>query len=161
MQAEFEFDKELHRFITMAIEIWPSFQTGIKHLHEIGHPKEDSFLPQRAYGNMTEPQFTQIVVADLFEFIMTHDIKEEDVEDYLYDILDLLMMDEELIGGSSNPASIQYMARYTHQVIEELQNGRNEKVVKFEEEVYQNVKQFRGQIVEDEHNHDDSEEEDD
>lgn len=53
----------------------------------------------------------------MVEFIMTHDVKEEDVEDYLYDILDLLMMEEQLMGGSNNPASIQYMARYTFAVI--------------------------------------------
>lgn len=106
MQAEFQFDKELHRFLAMAVDIWPSFQSGIKHLTEVAQPREDSFLPQRQYAHMTDRDFTDTVVSDLLEFIMTHDIKEEDLVDYLYDILDLLMMDEELVGGSSNPASI-------------------------------------------------------
>lgn len=106
MKAEFQFDKELHRFLTMAVEIWPSFQSGIKHLTEVTLTKEDSFLPQRPYAHMTDKDFTTTIINDLFEFIMNHDIKEEDLVDYLYDILDLLMMDEELVGGSSNPASI-------------------------------------------------------
>lgn len=87
------------------------------------------------------------MTTDLFEFIMTHDVRENDLYDYLADILDLLMMDEELSGGSSNPASIEFMARYAYQVIEELQTGKNTKVVSFEQDVYQNVKQFRGEIV--------------
>lgn len=90
----------------MAIDIWPSFQSGIKHLTEVSHPREDSFLPQRQYSHMNDRDFTNTIVTDLLDFIMNHDIKEEDMVDYLYDILDLLMMDEELVGGSSNPASI-------------------------------------------------------
>ncbi len=55
---------------------------------------------------------------DLVEFIMTHDVREEDLEDYLYDILDLLMMEEQTIVNSNNPTSIQYMSRYTFEVIQ-------------------------------------------
>lgn len=54
----------------------------------------------------------------MYDFIMTHDVTVDDINDYLYDIIDLLMMEEQLIGGSSNPASIDYMANYTHQVIQ-------------------------------------------
>jgi hypothetical protein len=37
---------------------------------------------------------------------MEHDVKEEDIQDYLYDILDLLMIDEQLSGAYKNPASV-------------------------------------------------------
>lgn len=40
------------------------------------------------------------------------------------------------------------MARLTIKVIEDLQNGSNDRVVKFQTEVYDNVKQFRGEVVE-------------
>lgn len=131
----------------MAIDIWPSFQSGIKHLAEVAQPQEDSFLPQRQYSRMTDREFTNTIVADLLDFIMNHDVKEEDLVDYLYDILDLLMMDEELVGGSSNPASIESMATLTIKIIEDLQNGSNDRVVKFQKEVYDNVKQFKGEVV--------------
>jgi hypothetical protein len=62
-------------------------------------------------------EFTRVIVGDIFEFIMTHDVKEKDIYDYLSDILEMLMMEEELIGGSTNPASIEYMSAYTYQVI--------------------------------------------
>lgn len=48
---------------------------------------------------------------------MEHDVKSQDIEDYLYDILDLLMIDEELSGAYRNPASVEYMADYTMRVI--------------------------------------------
>lgn len=53
MQAEVQFDKELFRFLAMAIDIWPAFQSGIKHLHDVSQPPEDSYIPQRSYSNMT------------------------------------------------------------------------------------------------------------
>ena len=90
---------------------------------------------------------------------MTHDVREEDLYDYLADILDLLMMEEQLTGGSSNPASIEFMATYAHRVIQELQDGKNGLVTAFERDVYLNVKQFRGEIVEDKNNQHSSEEE--
>ncbi len=136
----------------MAIEIWPTLQSATKHLHEVGSPHPDSFLPQRQYNSMTPENFTQTIADDLFDFIMTHDVKVEDIEDYLEDVLDLMMIDEELLGGSSNPASIHYMANFTMEVIEQLQDGRRDKVVAFEEGVYQNVKQFKGQVIEDQPN---------
>ena len=55
---------------------------------------------------MTEKQFISTVSLDLKDFIMNHDVKAEDIEDYLYDILDLLMINEELLGGKNNPASL-------------------------------------------------------
>jgi hypothetical protein len=63
-----------------------------------------------------------------------------------------MMIDEELLGGSSNPASIHYMANFTIEVMEQLQEGRRDKVVAFEEGVYRNVKQFKGQVIEDSRN---------
>jgi hypothetical protein len=92
---------------------------------------------------------------------MTHDVREADLYDYLADILDLLMMEEQLTGGSSNPASIEFMATYAYRVIQELQDGKNDLVAAFERDVYLNVKQFRGEIVEDKNNQDSSEEEGD
>lgn len=62
---------------------------------------------------------------------MTHDVRENDLYDYLSDILDLLMMEEELSGGSSNPASIEFMAAYAYKVIIELQNGKKDRVDAF------------------------------
>lgn len=100
-----------------------------------------------------------MITNDLFEFIMSHDVKEGDLYDYLADILDLLMIDEQLTGGSNNPASIESMARYAFAVITELQEGKNDKVNSFEQDVYQNVKQFRGEIVRDDNNSDEEDEE--
>lgn len=77
---------------------------------------------------MTDEEFIKVISDDLCDFIMTHDVKAEDIEDYLLDVLDLLMIDEELIGGSSNPASVQYMASYTEKVIEDLQNKKKNKI---------------------------------
>ncbi len=54
------------------------------------------------------------------------------------------MMEEELIGGNSNPASIHYMSEYTMAVIGELQQGKKNKINEFEMSVYRNVKQFKG-----------------
>ena len=50
-------------------------------------------------------------------------------------------------GGSSNPASIQRMALLTTEVIKDLQNGKKDKVIQFEESVYSHVKQFQGEVV--------------
>jgi len=57
------------------------------------------------------------------------------------------MIDEQLSGGYKNPASVQYMANYTIKVIEELQKGRNDLITSFEQNIYLNVKQFKGEIV--------------
>lgn len=81
---------------------------------------------------------------DLFEFIMSHDVKADDIEDYLYDILDLLMIEEELIGGNKNPASINYMSSHIIRVMEELQSGKKTLVNDFEVNIYNNVKMFKG-----------------
>jgi hypothetical protein len=62
---------------------------------------------------------------------MSHDVKAEDIEDYLFDVLDLLKIDEELTGGSRNPASVGYMSNYTVDVIEELQKGKKDKIISF------------------------------
>jgi hypothetical protein len=43
---------------------------------------------------MNYQQFSETIASDLFDFIMTHDVKAEDIEDYLYDVLDLLMVEE-------------------------------------------------------------------
>jgi hypothetical protein len=80
---------------------------------------------------MTESQFRKTIVDDLFEFIMNHDVKPNDLYDYLSDILSLLMIEEDLIGGSSNPCSIEYMANFTHSVIQELTDGKTEKIDHF------------------------------
>jgi hypothetical protein len=80
---------------------------------------------------MTSELFQKTIIEDLFDFIMTHDVSSDDLFDYLDDILDLLMMEEELVGGSSNPASIDYMANFTHAVIQELQNGKRDKMDHF------------------------------
>jgi hypothetical protein len=53
MQAEVHFDQELHRFLSMAIEIWPSFQSALRHLHDLAPPPADSYLPQRDYRTMS------------------------------------------------------------------------------------------------------------
>mgnify|MGYP003430174775 FL=1 len=39
MQGEVNFKAEIEKFIAMAIEIWPYFTSGMKHLHDIGQPK--------------------------------------------------------------------------------------------------------------------------
>ena len=80
---------------------------------------------------MSTEKFLETIADDLFEFIMSHDVKEDDLEDYLLDILDLMMVEEELLGGSNNPASIAYMAHYTMEVMKELQEGKNSKVQAF------------------------------
>jgi hypothetical protein len=131
----------------MAVEIWPSFQAGVKHLHDVGYPSTDSFLPQRPYNTMGESQFRKIIIDDLFDFIMTHDIKPNDLYDYLSDILSLLMIEEDLVGGSSNPCSIEYMAEFTHSVIQELTDGKRDRIDHFELDIYQPVKQFKGKLV--------------
>ena len=38
------------------------------------------------------------------------------------------MVQDELMGGNRNPASTNYMANYTIEVIKELQDGKREKV---------------------------------
>ena len=54
------------------------------------------------------------------------------------------MVQEELIGGNSNPASTYYMSNYTIAVIDELQKGRKDKVEHFEKNIYEHVKLFKG-----------------
>ena len=78
---------------------------------------------------------------------MNHDVKAEDIEDYLDDILELMRVDEELMGGNSNPASTHYMANYTCQVIDELQKGSKDRVEHFRTYIYSNVKMFKGQVI--------------
>ena len=85
---------------------------------------------------MEESQFLKTITEDLFEFIMNHDVKAQDVEDYLDDILDLMMVQQELSGGNSNPASTYYMSNYTISVIEQLQKGKRNKVEYFEKNIY-------------------------
>ena len=136
MQQEVQFDRDLYRFLEMAVEIWPTFQAGVRHLHEVGYPASDSFLPQRAYNTMSESQFRKTIIDDNFEFIMTHDVKIDDLYDYLSDILGLLMIEEDLIGGSSNPCSIEYMANFTHSVIQDLTDGKRDKIDHFELNIY-------------------------
>ena len=79
---------------------------------------------------------------------MNHDVKAEDIEDYLDDVLQLLMVQEELIGGNSNPASTYYMSNYTISVIDELQKGKKDKVEHFQKNIYEHVKLFKGQVIE-------------
>ena len=50
-------------------------------------------------------------------------------------------------GGNSNPASIQNMALHTVNVIAELQEGKKDRVAHFEQNVYNQVKLFQGQVV--------------
>ena len=58
------------------------------------------------------------------------------------------MVQEELIGGNSNPASTYYMSNYTIAVIDELQKGRKDKVEHFQKNIYEHVKLFKGQVIE-------------
>lgn len=131
----------------MAIEVWPTLRTAAQHLSEVNKPHPNSFLPHRNYASMNFQQFALTLASDLFQFIMDHDVKCEDIEDYLYDIMDLMMVQEELSGGSSNPASIENMSLYTMKVIGELQEGRRDRIVEFEENVYRKVKEFQGEVV--------------
>jgi hypothetical protein len=39
------------------------------------------------------------------------------------------------------------MALLTTEVIKDLQNGKKDKVIQFEESVYSHVKQFQGEVV--------------
>jgi len=78
----------------MAIEVWPTLRSSLKHLSEVGQPPNGSFLPVRNYSSMDESTFLQTIANDLFDFIMDHDVKNEDIEDYLDDVLDLMMVQE-------------------------------------------------------------------
>lgn len=129
--TEVNFSKDLHHYLTMAIEIWPTLKSALRHLPDLTEQHVDSFLPKRNYSAMEETHFMTTITEDLFDFIMTHEVKSEDVEDYLDDILDLMMVDEELAGGNRNPASIRYMANHTVEVITELQNGKKDKLIHF------------------------------
>ncbi len=80
---------------------------------------------------MTQQQFLNTLIADMYQFIMEHDVKEEDIEDYLNDILDLLSIDEDLSLGSGGMGSVRYMSRQVIQVITELQDGKTQTVDKF------------------------------
>ena len=63
----------------MAIEVWPTLRSSLKHLSEVSHPPTGSFLPTRNYSTMDEATFMQTIADDLFDFIMDHDVKSEDV----------------------------------------------------------------------------------
>lgn len=73
--SEVRFDQQLHEFLTMAIEVWPTFQSALKHLSDIGEVPANSFLPQKNYSQLEEPAFVKTIIEDLFEFIMNHDVK--------------------------------------------------------------------------------------
>jgi hypothetical protein len=62
---------------------------------------------------------------------MEHDVKEEDIEDYLNDILDLLSIEEDSTMGNSGMGSVRYMSQQVIQVITELQDGKTQTVDKF------------------------------
>jgi hypothetical protein len=49
MNEEIKFDKELHSFLSMVFEIWPTFNSGLRHINEISSPSPHSFLPHRQY----------------------------------------------------------------------------------------------------------------
>ena len=51
------------------------------------------------------------------------------------------------MGGNSNPASVLSMSRMAMKIIEELQEGKNTHLVKFEEEIYNKVKGNKGEVV--------------
>lgn len=78
----------------MAVEVWPTLRSASRHLTEVSQPHPASFLPAHNYSTMNYQQFSETIASDLFDFIMTHDVKAEDIEDYLYDVLDLLMVEE-------------------------------------------------------------------
>ena len=59
-------------------------------------------------------------------------MKDEDIEDYLNDILDLLNIDEDLsLENSSKVGSVRYMSREVVKVILELQDGKTDTIDKF------------------------------
>ena len=53
MKDEGCFDRDLHRFLNMAFEIWPTFKLGLKHIELAGKPCEGAFLPDRSYSTMS------------------------------------------------------------------------------------------------------------
>ncbi len=80
---------------------------------------------------MTQQQFLNTLITDMHQFIMEHDVKEEDIEDYLNDILDLLSIEEDSAMGNSGMGSVRYMSQQVIQVITELQDGKTQTVDKF------------------------------
>ncbi len=80
---------------------------------------------------MTQQQFLNTLITDMHQFIMEHDVKEEDIEDYLNDILDLLSIEEDSTMGNSGMGSVRYMSQQVIQVITELQDGKTQTVDKF------------------------------
>lgn len=76
----------------MAIEIWPSFKSGLKHIDQISAVSSHSFLPHRDYKHMSSESFRTTITNDFHEFIMTHDVKADHLYDYMNDILELLMI---------------------------------------------------------------------
>lgn len=93
---------------------------------------------------MSEDEFMRNIIQDLHLFIMEHDVSLEDLEDYLFDILDLLMIDEELVGGSQNIGSVEHIAKSIHEVILDLNQGNSKKIEYFEEKIYKQVKSMKG-----------------
>lgn len=80
---------------------------------------------------MTQQQFLNTLITDMHQFIMEHDVKEEDIEDYLNDILDLLSIEEDSSLGNSGMGTVRYMSQQVIQVITELQDGKTQTVDKF------------------------------
>lgn len=60
---------------------------------------------------MDEKELTDTIIEDLFEYVMTHDVNPDHIEDYLDDIMDMMKVEEELEGGINNKASRPFMAR--------------------------------------------------
>jgi len=46
----------------MAIEVWPTFQSALKHLSDIGEVPANSFLPQKNYSQLEEPAFVKTII---------------------------------------------------------------------------------------------------
>jgi hypothetical protein len=80
---------------------------------------------------MNQQQFLNTLITDMHQFIMEHDVKEEDIEDYLNDILDLLSIEEDSSLGNSGMGTVRYMSQQVIQVITELQDGKMQTVDKF------------------------------
>ena len=91
---------------------------------------------------MTQEQFSNTLIDDMHQFIMKHDVKEEDIEDYLNDILDLLSIDEDISSNGGMMGSVRYMSRQVIQVINELQDGKTAIVDKFQTNIYNPVIQM-------------------
>ena len=69
----------MHHYLRMAIEVWPTLKSSLKHLSEVGEPHAESFLQKKNYSSMEETEFIKTIADDLFDFIMNHDVKAEDI----------------------------------------------------------------------------------